>query len=80
VSGNCSITEIPNGIHNITVYTKDTFENIDTSDIVNFSVDVLSLSKQEPFPVVPVVAVSVTVVALVAAGLLVYHKRKTKTA
>ena len=38
VSGNYTITEVPNGTHNIIVYTKDTFGNVDTSDIVNFSV------------------------------------------
>jgi nitrous oxidase accessory protein NosD len=76
VSGNSTITEIPNGIHNITVYTKDTFGNIDTSDMVNFSIDVVSLSKQEPLPIMPVVIASVAVVALLAAGLLVYFKKR----
>ena len=39
-----------------------------------------SVSQPEPFPVMLVVAASVATVSVVgAAGLLIYHKRKTKT-
>jgi nitrous oxidase accessory protein NosD len=79
VLGNETITKISNGIHNITVYTNDTFGNIDTSDIINFSVDVISLSKQEPLSIATEVAVASTIaIAVVAISLLLYRRhRKT---
>jgi hypothetical protein len=53
----------------------DTVGNMGATENVNFTV-----AKPEPesFPVVPVIAVSVVAVALVAAGLLVYHKKHNK--
>jgi len=72
VQGNITMTNLSNGLHNITVYAQDTYGNIGSSNTINFTVD-----KPDPgsFSVVsPFVAVSVAV-ALAAAGLLVYHKK-----
>jgi parallel beta-helix repeat protein len=74
-SGNTNLTDISNGVHNITIYAQDTFGNIGSSQTISFTV-----AKPEPtsFPVVPVTAVAI-VAAIVVAGLLVYHKKhKTK--
>jgi hypothetical protein len=74
-SGNTNLTDLPNGLHNITVYAEDTFGNIGSSQTIVFTV-----AKPEPesFPVVPVVTVSVVAVAVVFASLLVYHKKHKK--
>jgi hypothetical protein len=72
LSGNTTLTGLTNGFHNITVYAQDTFGNIGASQNISFTV-----AKPEPesFPIVPVAAVSIVAVALVVAGLLVYHKK-----
>jgi hypothetical protein len=71
-SGNTNLTDISNGVHNIAIYWQDTFGNIGSSETISFTI-----AKPEPesFPVAPVVAVSVAVVALAVAGLLVHHKK-----
>ena len=75
-SGNTNLTDISNGLHNVTVYAEDIFGNTGSSQTINFTI-----AKPEPptsseiFPVVPVLAVSVVAVALVVAGLLVYPKK-----
>jgi len=69
VTGNSTITELTNGIHNVTVYAKDTFENIGASATVTFTV-----AKPEPFPTTLLIATAV-LVAIVCAGLLLYFKK-----
>jgi len=71
VTGNFTLTDLPNGLHSITIYANDIYGNNGASEIVNFSIAV-----PEPFPVLPVITVSITAVFLVAAGLLVYNKKK----
>jgi parallel beta-helix repeat protein len=68
VTDNTTLTGLLNGSHNVTVYAKDLVD-AEASDTVWFNV-------AEPFPVVPVAAVSVAVVAVVSAGLLVYFKKR----
>jgi hypothetical protein len=69
VSGNTTLSELSNGLHNVTVYARDEFENTGASETISFSVDV-------PFPVVPVAVASVAVVAVVIAVLLLYFKKR----
>jgi hypothetical protein len=68
VTGNTTLTGLSNGSHNVTVYAKDLVD-AEASDTVWFNV-------AELFPVVPVAAVSVAVVAVVGAGLLIYFKKR----
>jgi hypothetical protein len=72
ISGNTTLTGLANGVHSVTVYAWDVAGNVGTSETTYFSVKV-----PEPFPFVPVAAVSVVAVALVVAGLLVYHKKRS---
>jgi hypothetical protein len=72
ITGNITLTNLPTGMHNITVYTQDTFGNIGSSQTTSFTV---AKSEPESFPTVPVTAVSTVAVALAIAGLLVYHKK-----
>jgi parallel beta-helix repeat protein len=68
VTGNTTIAGLSNGLHNITVYAKDTFENAGASETVYFSVDV-------PFPTTLVVA-PVAGVAVIGAVLAIYLKKR----
>jgi len=66
VSGNTTLTGLPNGYHNVTVYATDEAGNTGASETLFFNVEM-----PESFPVVPV-AVAVAVVAVaVGAGFLI---------
>ena len=76
VNGNVTLTELSSGLHNVTVYAKDKFENEGASETIIFNVG-------EPFPTVPVVAisaVSIATVIAVAALLLTRRKRRKEVA
>jgi hypothetical protein len=76
ISGNFTLIGLPNGLHNVTVYANDTYGNMGASETINFTV---AVAEPESFPVVPFAAIAI-VAAIVAAVLLVYHKkRRTKT-
>jgi hypothetical protein len=68
VAGNTTIDGLTNGVHNVTVYAKDTFENMGASETFSFSVEV-------PFPITLVVA-PVASVAVVGAVLAIYFKKR----
>jgi parallel beta-helix repeat protein len=69
IAGNTTISDLPNGSHNLTVYATDQYGNTGASETVYFSVEV-------PFPTTLVVTASVVAVAVVGAGLLVYFKKR----
>jgi parallel beta-helix repeat protein len=71
VAGNATLSELTNGVHNITVYAEDTFGNEGASETIIFNIDV-----PEPFPTTLVLA-SVITVAVVSIGLLLYFKKRT---
>jgi N-acetylneuraminic acid mutarotase len=70
ISGNFTVTDLSNGVHNVTVYANDTYGNMGASETVSFFVGV-----PEPFPVVPIAAV-VVVAVVVAAGSVLYRKKR----
>jgi hypothetical protein len=71
-NSNVSLTldNLPIGEHNVTIYAKDEYGIISAPNTIYFSVKV--------FPIEIVLVVSVAV-ALVLAGLLVYHKKHKRT-
>jgi hypothetical protein len=69
VAGNTTIAELSSGLHNVTVYAKDEFDNVGASETVTFSVS-------EPFPTTLIAAASVATVAVVGVGLLVYFRKR----
>ena len=70
VTGNTTLAGLANGLHNITVYAKDEFENMGASETISFSVEV-------PFPTTLVAtAASAATVAVVGVGLLVYFRKR----
>jgi hypothetical protein len=70
LNGNITLTGLSDGMHHITVYANDTFGYTDRQT-VNFTVDV-----SEPFPTVPVTVASGASIAAVAAGVVVYLKKR----
>lgn len=76
-SGNTNLTDISNGLHNITVYAQDTFGNTCSSQTVSFTV---AKPEPEPFPVAPVSAVAVAAIALAIVLSLLLFRRHQKSA
>jgi hypothetical protein len=70
ISGNTTLTELPNGDHNVTVYATDQFGNTGASETICFTIIAL-------FPTLLVVA-SVIIVAVIGAGLLFYFKKRRR--
>jgi hypothetical protein len=70
ISGNTTLTELPNGDHNITVYATDQCGNTGASETIYFTII-------EPFPTMLAVA-SVAMIAVVGVGLLVYFKKRKR--
>jgi len=70
ITGNTTLSGLSSGLHNITVYAKDTFENMGTSETITFSI-------AEPFPTTLVIA-SVASAVVVGAGLLVYFRKRNR--
>jgi len=79
VTGNGTITGVPDGMHKITLYADDSFGNVMHSETIYFSVKVPEEPEPQPkpFPVVPVAAASIATIAVVGVGLLVYYKKRS---
>jgi hypothetical protein len=71
VAGNMTLSGLPNGAHNLTVYATDQYGNTGASETVDFTVDA-----PVPFPVVPAAAASG--VAITGAAVCVFHYRKKR--
>jgi hypothetical protein len=68
IAGNTTLTNLPYGEHNVTVYATDMAGNTGTSETIYFSVE-------EPFPTTMVVALAAST-AVLGAGLAVYFKKR----
>jgi hypothetical protein len=66
---NTTLTNLPSGEHNLTVYAEDTAGNVGFSETIRFNI--------EPFPTTLVIA-SVITVAVAGAGLTVYFKKRKR--
>jgi hypothetical protein len=73
ITGNTTIMGLSAGLHNITVYAKDEFENMGNSETICFSVKL-----PEPFLTALVTMVSGASVAIIGVGLLVYFKKRKR--
>jgi hypothetical protein len=72
VTESTTLTDLPNGLHNITIYAKYTEGSIGASENIAFTIN-----KPEPFPTT-LVAASIAAVAVVGVGLLVYFKKRKR--
>jgi hypothetical protein len=68
ISGNITLTNMPCGEHNVTVYATDRAGHSGASETIFFSVE-------EPFPITIVIA-PVASVAVVGVGLILYFKKR----
>lgn len=68
IGGNTTLSELSNGVHNVTVYAQDAAGNIGASETISFRVEA-------PSPTTLVIA-SMSSVAAIGAGLLVYFKKR----
>jgi hypothetical protein len=73
IAGNTTLSELPNGVHNLTVYVTDRSGNIGVSETIHFDVDV-----PEPFPTALVAVGSGGSVAVVGLGLLLYFRKRKR--
>jgi hypothetical protein len=71
VTGNTTLAGLTSGLHNVTVYAKDEFENTGASETINFTI----AEEPEPFPIAPVAVASGASIAVIGVGLLVYLKK-----
>jgi hypothetical protein len=73
VTGNSTLTRLPYGEHNVTVYATDIAGNVGVSETVTFTV-----AEPEAFPTAPVAAASVASIAVVGMALLIYFKKRKR--
>jgi hypothetical protein len=71
ITGNTTITGISSGLHNVTVYAKDSFENTGASETISFTI----AEEPESFPTALVATASASV-AIVGVGFIVYLRRR----
>jgi len=68
------LTGLSEGTHHLTVYAEDVFGNVGSSQYITFTI--ASPESSETFPTVPLAAVSVVLIVVMAVGLLVYYRRR----
>jgi parallel beta-helix repeat protein len=73
ITGNSTITELTNGLHNVTVYAEDTFGNEGASETIIFNIDM-----PEPFPTTLFAIASVATAVAMGIGLLIYFKKRKR--
>ncbi|HSV49671.1 MAG TPA: kelch repeat-containing protein [Candidatus Acidoferrales bacterium] len=71
LTSNITLTDLSTGMHNITIYAKDTFGNVGVSERIDFMVIV------QTFPTGLIVAVSIGAIAIVCVGVF-YWRIKIK--
>ena len=71
IAGNTTLNGLAGGLHNITIYAKDASENSGASETISFTI----AEGSEPFPTVPILASTIAAI-IVAAGLLVYFRKR----
>ena len=76
VTGNTTLTGLVNGVHNVTVYATDSAGNVGASQTIHFTIAPEQQQTPEPFPTALVAVASGASIAVVAAGLLVYFKKR----
>ena len=75
VAGNTTLTNLPYGQHNLTVYATDKVGNAGASETIIFNI----AKPPEPFPTTLVAAASGASLAVTGLGLLVYIKKRQKS-
>jgi hypothetical protein len=68
IPNNYTLTGLPLGLHNITVYARDLAGNLAVSETIHFNI-------VDPFPTTIVLA-SVIILSIVGVGILAYYKKR----
>lgn len=79
IAGNTTLTGLPIGAHNLTVYASDAAGNVGASQTVNFTIINMTptpIQASEPFLTMPVAAI--LLVALTGSGLGIMALKKRK--
>jgi hypothetical protein len=78
IVGNITLTALPIGPHNVTLYARDDVGNVGVSETSLFAVtaDSESQAEKELFSKTVLLAVSVATIAIVGIGLLLYFKKR----
>jgi hypothetical protein len=71
ITGNTTLSHLSYGLHNVTVYARDEFENTGTSETIAFTI------AEEPFPAALAIT-SIVTLAIVGVGLLVYFRKRKR--
>jgi hypothetical protein len=71
ITSNTTLSGLTSGLHNVTVYAKDTYENTGASQTIIFTI----AEKPEPFPTAVVAALSCMTATIIGVGLLVHFKK-----
>ena len=76
LTGNTTLTDLPNGEHSLTVYATDEAGNTGASETITFTIAKPETQpEEEPLPTTLVATVSVASAGIIAVGLLVYIKK-----
>jgi N-acetylneuraminic acid mutarotase len=70
VTANTTLSGLSSGLHNVTVYARDEFENTGATETISFTI------AEEPFPTTLVVTTSTVTAAVASVALLVYFKKR----
>jgi N-acetylneuraminic acid mutarotase len=70
VTGNITLTGLSNGLHNMTIYAKDSFGNFASEN------SVFAMNVPESTLAIPLAVIAIASVALVSFGLFVYSKKR----
>ncbi len=71
IEGNTTLSNLPYGRHNVTVYAEDVAGHVGASETVFFNIDV-------PFPTATVAVASGVSITAIGVGLLVYFKKRKR--
>ena len=71
IPANYTLTGLPTGSHNITVYAKDSAGNVGVSETAYFNI-------KDPFPIIIVIS-TIAIIVLVGIGMLAYSIKKKKS-
>jgi hypothetical protein len=78
IHGNTTLTNLPYGKHNVTIYAIDEAGNVGTSETINFTISAPEQPEPEAFPSELVATASGASITIVGVGLLVYFKKRKR--
>jgi hypothetical protein len=80
ISGNCTLTNLSDGLHRLTVFAWDLADNVGVSETFTFSVEIQteSTSQPEPFPTTFIPVACGAMAAIIGIGLFLYFNKRDR--